>query len=185
MREQFAADQARARRHVRPLGRHARAGRRPHARDARELRWQTDLDLGPILPFDELFAGYDPAAHVIDDFFANKLAFVVLLNFPLTTLERAAARRAAAGPRGSGPRRGSPQRFAKRVPADGGAADLRGVLGRGRQLHRRLQHLDAPPARRAGQAAVSRRAAAAHPLEPARRAQGQYYADRTACRGSG
>jgi hypothetical protein len=51
------------------------------------FRWQTDLDLGPVEPWDELFAGYDPAAHVNDDFFANKLAFVVLLNFPLATLE--------------------------------------------------------------------------------------------------
>jgi hypothetical protein len=54
----------------------------------REFRQQADLDLGPVLPFDEVFAGYDPAAHVIDDFFQNKLAFVVLLNFPLTTLEQ-------------------------------------------------------------------------------------------------
>ncbi|MGH7492691.1 MAG: hypothetical protein ACREOO_09885 [bacterium] len=53
-----------------------------------EFRWQSDLDLGPILPFDEIFAGYDPAAHIPDDFFANKLAFVVLLNFPLTTLDQ-------------------------------------------------------------------------------------------------
>src|SRR5437762_880956 len=53
----------------------------------REFRQQMDLDLGPILPFDEIIGGYDPSAHVIDDFFQNKLAFVVLLNFPLTTLE--------------------------------------------------------------------------------------------------
>lgn len=53
----------------------------------REFRQQADLDLGPVLPFDEVFAGYDPGAHVIDDFFNNKVAFVVLLNFPLTTLE--------------------------------------------------------------------------------------------------
>jgi hypothetical protein len=52
-----------------------------------EFRRQSDLDLGPILPFDEIFAGYDPSAHITDDFFANKLAFAVLLNFPLTTLE--------------------------------------------------------------------------------------------------
>jgi hypothetical protein len=52
-----------------------------------ELRRQTDLDLGPILPIDETFAAYDPTAHLNDDFFANKLAFAVLLNFPLTTLE--------------------------------------------------------------------------------------------------
>jgi hypothetical protein len=53
----------------------------------RVFRQQADLDSGPILPFDEIFAGYDPAAHINDDFFNNKLAFVVLLNFPLTTLE--------------------------------------------------------------------------------------------------
>ena len=53
----------------------------------REFRQQTDLEAGPVEPFDEVFAGYDPAAHLADDFFGNKLAFVVLLNFPLTTLD--------------------------------------------------------------------------------------------------
>src|SRR5882724_1695386 len=53
----------------------------------RDMSRQSELDLGPIYPFDEILAGYDPGAHVIDDFFANKLAFTVLLNFPLTTLE--------------------------------------------------------------------------------------------------
>ncbi|MFZ0285838.1 MAG: hypothetical protein WAL32_11465, partial [Terriglobales bacterium] len=53
----------------------------------REFRQQLDLDLGPVLPFDEAFGGYDPSAHVIDDFFNNKLAFTVLLNFPLATLD--------------------------------------------------------------------------------------------------
>ena len=52
-----------------------------------ELRLQVDLDRGPILPLDEIFAAYNPGAHVLDDFFQSKLAFVVLLNFPLTTLE--------------------------------------------------------------------------------------------------
>jgi hypothetical protein len=52
----------------------------------REYRQQTDLDAGPIQPYDEIFAAYEPSAHVIDDLFNNKLAFVVLLNFPLTTL---------------------------------------------------------------------------------------------------
>jgi hypothetical protein len=83
----------------------------------RDFRMQSDLDRGTIYPFDESLAGYDPSAHVNDDFFANKLAFVVLLNFPLTTLEQrlsegdnwsrrqwAEARLAA--------------RFSKRIPAD-------------------------------------------------------------------
>ncbi len=53
-----------------------------------EFRRHADLELGPILPFDLLFAGFDPGAHVIDDMFRNNLAFVALLNFPLTTLEQ-------------------------------------------------------------------------------------------------
>jgi hypothetical protein len=52
-----------------------------------EFSRQTDLDIGRVMPFDEIFAAYSPSAHVLDDFFENKLAFVVLLNFPLTTLE--------------------------------------------------------------------------------------------------
>jgi hypothetical protein len=52
-----------------------------------EFTRQVDLEMGPVHPFDETFAAYSPGAHVLDDFFNNKLAFVVLLNFPLTTLE--------------------------------------------------------------------------------------------------
>jgi len=83
----------------------------------REFRTQADLDLGPIMPFDELFAGYDPSAHVLDDFFKNKIAFVVLLNFPLTTLgERLEdgqtwTRRQWAEARLA-------QKFSKRIPAE-------------------------------------------------------------------
>ena len=53
----------------------------------RDWRWQSDLDLGTVHPFDEIMASWEPSAHVTDDLFENKLAFVVLLNFPLTTLE--------------------------------------------------------------------------------------------------
>jgi hypothetical protein len=83
----------------------------------REFRQQSDLDVGPILPFDELFAGYDPSAHLTDDFFQNKIAFIVLLNFPLTTLsERLTegekwSRRQWAEARLA-------QRFSKRIPAE-------------------------------------------------------------------
>src|SRR6202142_4248147 len=38
----------------------------------REFRQQLDLDNGPVLAFDETFGGYDPSAHVLDDFFQNK-----------------------------------------------------------------------------------------------------------------
>jgi len=83
----------------------------------REFRQQMDLDLGPVLPFDEIIGGYDPSAHVADDFFQNKLAFVVLLNFPLTTLEE----RLENGPSWSR-RQWAEVRlahgFSKRIPAD-------------------------------------------------------------------
>ncbi|HYH00404.1 MAG TPA: hypothetical protein VD837_14825 [Terriglobales bacterium] len=54
----------------------------------REFRQHADLDRGPIMPYDEVFAAYNPSAHISDDFFQNKLAFTVLLNFPLTTLDQ-------------------------------------------------------------------------------------------------
>ncbi len=84
---------------------------------SRKFREHADLELGPLLPIDEVFSGYDPSAHVLDDFFANKLAFVVLLNFPLTTLEerlnegRNWTRRQWAEVRLA-------QRFSKRVPGE-------------------------------------------------------------------
>jgi hypothetical protein len=83
----------------------------------RAFNQQTDLDLGPVLPFDEAFAGYDPSAHVLDDFFNNKLAFTVLLNFPLTTLDQ----RLKEGPTWSRRQWAEvrlAQRFDKRIPAD-------------------------------------------------------------------
>jgi len=84
---------------------------------SREFRQQLDLDAGPILPFDEVFAGYDPSAHIGDDFFQNKLAFVVLLNFPLTTLQE----RLQNGPAWSRHQWAEvrlAQRFSKRIPAE-------------------------------------------------------------------
>ncbi|HVO64758.1 MAG TPA: hypothetical protein VMT53_27800 [Terriglobales bacterium] len=83
----------------------------------RTFRQQADMDLGPLLPFDEIFAGYDPAAHVLDDFFENKLAFIVLLNFPLTTLEQ----RLKEGPhwtRRQWAEARLAQTFSKRIPAE-------------------------------------------------------------------
>ena len=84
---------------------------------SREFATQQDLDLGPIRSYDEIFGGYDPSAHVIDDFFQNKLAFIVLLNFPLTTLEE----RIHEGPRWTRRQWAETrlaERFSKRVPAD-------------------------------------------------------------------
>jgi hypothetical protein len=83
----------------------------------REFRQQADLDRGPIQPYDELFAGFDPAAHVTEDMFTNKLAFVVLLNFPMTTLEQRLAEGGKWSRRQWAEARLA-QRFAKRIPAD-------------------------------------------------------------------
>jgi hypothetical protein len=80
-----------------------------------EFKKQTDLDLGPVLPMDETFSGYEPAAHVTEDLFGNKLAFVVLLNFPLTTLDQ----RLTEGPQWSRRQWAEvrlAQRFSKRIP---------------------------------------------------------------------
>ncbi len=81
----------------------------------RELQKPTALDVGPLLKVDPMFAAYDPSAHLTEDLFANKLGFVVLLNFPLTTLEQRLAakdwsRQQWAAARLTG-------RFARRVPA--------------------------------------------------------------------
>ncbi|MHB1033043.1 MAG: hypothetical protein ACYC35_02100 [Pirellulales bacterium] len=81
-----------------------------------EFRLQTDLDRGPVLAFDEIFSGYEPAAHVADDFFGNKLAFVVLLNFPLTTLKQRLTEGQTWSRRQWAEARLA-QRFSKRVPA--------------------------------------------------------------------
>ncbi len=53
----------------------------------RDLRRGVNLDLGPLLPLDQRLAAFSPGAHLTEDLFASKIAFVVLLNFPRTTLQ--------------------------------------------------------------------------------------------------
>ncbi|MCW5805437.1 MAG: hypothetical protein KIT31_23915 [Deltaproteobacteria bacterium] len=52
----------------------------------RSARWGNEVEAGPVLPVDALLAAYDAGAHVNEDMFASKVAFSVLLNFPLTRL---------------------------------------------------------------------------------------------------
>jgi hypothetical protein len=54
----------------------------------RKLSEPLDLDLGDPLQIDYMFAKYSPSAHVNDDLFKTKIAFVVVLNFPYYTLDR-------------------------------------------------------------------------------------------------
>jgi len=51
-----------------------------------DLKIPLHLDAGEITPIDEMFGGYDPSAHLTDDLFQNKTAFIVTLNFPSYTL---------------------------------------------------------------------------------------------------
>jgi len=52
-----------------------------------DLKLPLHLDKGKVLPVDEIFGGYDVSAHFNDDMFANRVAFIVLLNFPYYTLQ--------------------------------------------------------------------------------------------------
>jgi hypothetical protein len=83
----------------------------------RELRSPSDLDQGPLLKVDPLFAAYDPGAHLSEDFFANKLGFIVLLNFPLAGLkEKLEQGHDYSRPQWAAVRLAG--RFGRRVPAD-------------------------------------------------------------------
>ena len=83
----------------------------------RDFRMQMDLDKGDVYPIDETLAGYDPSAHISDDFFGNKVAFIVLLNYPLTTLEQRLAEGESWSRRQWAEARLA-QRFSKRIPAE-------------------------------------------------------------------
>lgn len=57
---------------------------------SRDLLSYVDLEKGPSLPIDQRLAAYDPSAHVSEDLFSSKVAFVALLNFPLNTYQQRA-----------------------------------------------------------------------------------------------
>lgn len=82
-----------------------------------EYRLHTDLERGKILPSDEVFAAYEIGAHLNDDFFANKLAFVALLNFPLTSLDER-LNRSANWTRRQWAETRLAARFEERIPAE-------------------------------------------------------------------
>ncbi|MBV8760936.1 MAG: hypothetical protein JO257_26820 [Deltaproteobacteria bacterium] len=53
----------------------------------RSAKWGAEVENGHApLPVDGLLAGYELGAHVTEDLFQTKVAFAILLNFPLTTL---------------------------------------------------------------------------------------------------
>jgi len=83
----------------------------------RDLKRGLDLDEGPQLHVDEKLANFDLGTHVTDDLFNSRIAFVVLLNFPLTTLEQRLAEGAAWNRRQWAEARLA-LAFAERLPAD-------------------------------------------------------------------
>jgi len=52
-----------------------------------QLKHEMHEDTGPLIPVDRLFAAFAPGAHLGEDLFSNKLAFVALLNFPVRSLD--------------------------------------------------------------------------------------------------
>ncbi|QKG79614.1 hypothetical protein [Tenuifilum thalassicum] len=54
---------------------------------SKELLRPLHLDMGPVTQIDELFGSYNAGAHLTDDLFANKIAFITALNFPYYSLK--------------------------------------------------------------------------------------------------
>lgn len=52
-----------------------------------DLKVPLDLDFGEIKNVDMMFGSYNPGSHLQEDFYRNKIAFYILLNFPFYTLE--------------------------------------------------------------------------------------------------
>jgi len=52
-----------------------------------DMQENVTLQKGEVLPIDPLFAGYNPQAHLINDLYENKIAFIVALNFPFYSTE--------------------------------------------------------------------------------------------------
>jgi len=82
-----------------------------------KLRHEMDENTGDLHPADRLFAAYSPASHFTEDLFLGKLAFMILLNFPVKTLETC-LNEGARWSRGEWAKTRLAQRFSHRVPAE-------------------------------------------------------------------
>ncbi len=52
-----------------------------------DLKRAMHLDIGEMFDIDQVFGAYEPTAHFNDDFFTNKIGFMVALNYPFYTLK--------------------------------------------------------------------------------------------------
>ncbi len=57
-----------------------------NARVRLDLSRIVQLELGEIASIDKIFAEFNPAAHLQEDLFTNRIAFITILNFPSLTL---------------------------------------------------------------------------------------------------
>ncbi len=55
---------------------------------SRACSWAVDIECGQTLPIDDLFSAWSPTSHLSDDFFENKIALILHLNFPYLELHR-------------------------------------------------------------------------------------------------
>lgn len=99
----------------------------------RALNSWSELELGPQMDIDQTLAGFDVGAHLSEDLFTSKLAFVALLNFPLPTLDEMIAQ----GP-GWSRRDWAAVRLLRRSPEQSGQMSLR-PSGAAAQAHAKAQ----------------------------------------------
>lgn len=52
-----------------------------------QLQLNLHLDNGPLSNIDPMFGAYSPGAHLINDFYDNKIGFIIALNFPQLSLQ--------------------------------------------------------------------------------------------------
>jgi hypothetical protein len=51
------------------------------------LDWNTTIDTGPLHPIDYKFSAFSPSAHLSNDLYESKIAFIIVLNFPQLSLQ--------------------------------------------------------------------------------------------------
>lgn len=54
---------------------------------SQQLGWHVTIETGPILPIDYKFSQLSPHAHLTEDLYKSKIAFIIALNFPKRTLQ--------------------------------------------------------------------------------------------------
>ncbi len=54
---------------------------------SQQLDWHVTIETGPILPIDYKFSQLSPRAHLTEDLYKSKIAFIIVLNFPKRTLQ--------------------------------------------------------------------------------------------------